>query len=156
MSQELLWVSKDLVETIRSLEEGKVSQEDIKKVFTDFKREIEDYTYDVEDAASMFRRQSQKVKEGLKQLVDEEVTLLQEFWEIQDNRRYEIQKKITSASENIESVRNQLLELKELTSSVDIYGLEKLIEMIEKIKYMSDADKELLSKVFSHGKYTNE
>lgn len=156
MSQELVWISKDLVETVKTLEEGKATQEEIDKIFISFKREIEDYTYDVEDAASMFRRQSQKVKEGLKQLVDEEVTLLQEFWEIQDNRRYEIQKKITSASENIESVRNQLLELKELTSSVDIYGLEKLIEMIEKIKYMSDADKELLSKVFSHGKYTNE
>lgn len=156
MSQELVWISKELVETVKTLEEGRATQEEIGKVFAEFKKNIENYTYDVEDAASMFRRQSQKVKEGLKQVVDEEVASLQEFWEIQDNRRYEVQKKVITASENIKSVRSQLLELKELTSSVDIYGLEKLIEMVQKINYMSDADKELLSKVFSHGKYANE
>jgi methyl-accepting chemotaxis protein len=151
MSKELVWVSKELVEMVNNLDDG-VDKSDVFKLVKEFKTEIEGYTYDIEEMAATFRRQSQKIKDSFKQVVDKEVESLQEFWEQQDEKRYEISKKVNGLHERIRSTKDDLLELKKLSESINVYGLKELIEMIDKIKYMSPNDKELLHYVFSHGK----
>lgn len=152
VGKELVWVSKELVETVNKLDAGVATQEDILKVFKEFKSEIENYTYDIEESAAMFRRQSQKVKDSFKQVVDNEVEALQEFWDTQDEKRAEIQKKFSSFKNGISSAKDEILSLKQSIRDLDIYGLDKLVELVEKINCMSDKDKELLQYVFSHGK----
>jgi uncharacterized coiled-coil DUF342 family protein len=150
MEKEYVYISKDLAERIKTMEDFKLENEDISKIFADFKFEVENYTESIEDAVASFRRQSKKLKEGFKEVIEQECEGLNQLWEEMDSKRYEISKKVKEVRETVNDSRNDIKELKSSIDGLSIYGLSSFIELVEKINYMNDSDKELLARMFDY------
>jgi methyl-accepting chemotaxis protein len=152
MSKELVWVSKELLEKVKDLDAVFQDHEKVKSIIESFKDEVEQFTYDVEDSVSIFRRQSEKIKSSFKEVVDKEIESLQGFWEEQERRRAELTRKLAEIRESVRSVSEEIQTVKKELGKLNVYGLDKLIEVIDKINQMSEQEKEVLHYVFSFGK----
>jgi len=152
MNKELVWVSKELLEKVQDLESVFEDHQKVKNLIESFKGEVEQFTYDVEDSVSVFRRQSEKIKSTYKEVVDKEIESLQEFWEEQDKRRAEMINKLADIRKSVHTVSDDMQVMRKELNSLNIYGLDKLVELIDKINGMSDREKEVLHHVFSFGK----
>lgn len=150
MEKELVWVSKDLVEQVNQLNGAAEDIEQIKKVFDLFKREVSDYQYNVDDAVADLRRQAKKVKDALRETFDAESEQMYALWDELNSKQDEVRKKITSAAELIRHSKADIESLKKEISAINLYGVDKLIDMVEKISNMGERDKELLSYLFNH------
>lgn len=152
MSRELVWVSKELLEKVQDLDGVFEDHQKVKNLIDSFKGEIEQFTYDVEDSVSVFRRQSEKIKSTYKEVVDKEVESLQEFWEEQYRRRSELVNKLEDIRRYVQSTSDEIQTMKKELNNLNIYGIDKLVELIDRINRMSDKEKEVLHYVFSFGK----
>ncbi len=152
MEKEIVFIPKVMKDKLQQIEDGVIEQHEIKDIIANFNREIKLMNDEVDESALLFRHHAKKVKEKYKEVVEEEIESLNEFWESLDQKRYEVSKKLNGLHERIKTTKDDLLELKKMTDSIGVYGLTELIQLIDKIKYMSPKDKELLQYVFSHGK----
>lgn len=150
MEKELVWVSKDIVEQVNQLNGTVEDVEQIKKIFELFKREINDYSFNIEEAVVDLKRQSKKIKDALRETFDAENEQMYQLWEELNSKQDEVRKKITSAAELIRNSKADVESLKNQISSINLYGVDKLIDMVEKISNMNERDKELLSYLFNH------
>lgn len=151
--KELLWVEKSLIQKLKLLDQvEEIKEEDIKGIIKNFNDDIEIIKEDVNSSVLDLRAKAQSVRETYESVVKEEIEANTKLWEDLDEKRCESVKKINSARDSINSIQDDVDRLKKSISSIDFYGIDRVIECIEKINNMRPEDRELLSKLFDSHK----
>lgn len=151
--KELLWVEKSLIQKLKLLDGvEEIKEKDIKDLIKNFNEDVEIIKEDVNSSILDFRAKAQSVREAYETVVKQEINANNELWESLDEKRYESVKKINSARDSIKSVQDDVNRLKKSIYDIDFYGIDRLMECIEKINDMRLEDRELLSKLFDSHK----
>jgi len=146
--KEILFVSKELFDTVKALGEIEGIKAQVKKSYANFIDEIELDTKYIEEAVKRLKKTSGEVKEELESTIENEISILYEVYEKLDDKRSEMKQKVLEMSKSINDVKVDLIALRKEISELSIYGLSQLIELVEKINYMPEKDKELLACIF--------
>ena len=127
-----LWVTDSVADKVQEY------QDDLKKreeIILDFlkdgevriKREVK---Y-IQECLNFYKTLTDDLKEGFKKV------------------QKEFQDSISEIYDSSVEVKNTVTEIKKSLDKVDIYGADKLLDVVEKFSYMSDKEKELLSKLLN-------
>lgn len=125
----------------------KIKNEDIKKVVEDMAKE-ESYTVEsLHENALRFKLFAKDIAKGYKEAVSEEVDFLGEIWEECESKRDEAYKKTEEIKNVVSETKDNLLSLQKSINELNIYGMERVLELLHTFNGMSDSDKELLKKL---------
>jgi len=122
---------------------GKDIKETVEKIIQD-DSVMEDC---LEDNFLQFKLHSKKIRDEYEKAVKEEIEKTEGLWEKCDSLLSESKPKIEKYSSEILEIKKNVAEIKESVESIDIYRLERLMEIMEKFKNLSEQDKKILSEL---------
>ena len=151
---KLLWVEENLVKDLQLLDEvEEISQDKIKNLIKRFKEENEEMVLEnIDSNVLSLRTKAQQMRELYENVVEEEGDKTYELWEKLDSKRDIYKSKLDELKNVIGDCRKDLELFKNGIDSIDFYGIDRLVECIDKIRKLDDRDKELLSKLFDSHK----
>ena len=154
MSKELLWVEKSLIQKLKLLDEvEEIKEKDIKDVIKKFNEDItEIITDNIDSNVLNLRLKAQQIRDSYENVVNEEIEKTNELWEQLDEKRYEINSKLNNMRDRVNSISNEINNIKQQIHNIDFYGIDKLLECIDKINNLREDDKILLKQLFNSHK----
>lgn len=144
MGKKFVWVSEEL---IGELEDVDLTFENMVKIITGFQKEINTMTECVDENVVGFRYHAQKVRDDYKKVVEEELAKTYELWEQMNQLRNEASQKLQEVVGVTKTITPIIIEIKHALNNINLYGVDKLLEVTNKIAYMGDQEKELLFKL---------
>lgn len=147
--REILFVSKELAEIIKNLGEVEGTKAYIKKSYANLLDEIVADKEVINEATKNLIEFSNEVKKELAEVMDKEVEEMYEVWEKLNKKRSQTRDKTTELINSIKEVKNEIYNLQTEINKISVYGLEKIIDLVEKINNLNENDKELLGIMFN-------
>jgi len=149
--KELLWVDKELVDSLKNLDTAQMEKEGMSQVLKNFQRELELWDGVFNAATLDLRRKAENIKKSYKQLVDEEIEGLYIFWESQQNRKKDIEDKFRYFKDSIPSLSQLIDGLNRQINNLDVSKLERCMNILERFSKLSQEEKEALKVLFQLG-----
>lgn len=144
--RQIIWVSKDLVRKLQLLEECDIiTTEEITKIIKDLKDEISLMDDALDQNVLSFRAHAQKVRDLYKMVVDEEISKTYDLWNEMDIKRCEVQTKLEDIRRITKTVKDDLMACKTELSTLNVYGADRVVELLTKFQSLSSDDKDLLT-----------
>lgn len=125
----------------------KIKNEDINKIIDNMSKEESYMTDALQENSLRFKLFAKDIAKGYKDAVSNEVEYLEEIWEECNLKRNEIYDKTNAIKKNVESTKDEIKSLKMALDDLDIYGMDRILQLIERFNNMSENDKELLIKL---------
>lgn len=147
---EIMFVPKSWVQTLKELGMLNGIESQVVKTVAEFKESIKCDIEFCNDLVGEFKSTIESKQKEMQSLVDDECKIAEAMGEKVWEHRKEVSKKISTLHGVIKETRIELQNLQKELSGLNLYNLDNLIELIKKINYMSDKDKELLSVVFTN------
>lgn len=146
--REIIWVEDKFKKEIECIDDVYVltneKKNDIIKGLLD---NLGYYKEDVDSSVLELKAKALSAREMYKKVVDEEIDAMEKLWEGLDSKRRDINKKTTMTRDVIKEISDDVNKLRKELSQLDVYGMDKMLEVLNKFKNMSDEDKLLLSKL---------
>gem|GEM_PF-2998369 len=149
--KELLWVDKELVDSLKNLDTAQMEKEGMSQVLKNFQRELELWDGVFNAATLDLRRKAENIKKSYKQLVDEEIEGLYIFWESQQNRKKDIEDKFRYFKDSVPSLSQLIDSLNTQINNLDVSKLERCMNILERFSKLSQEEKEALKVLFQLG-----
>lgn len=148
MGRTLIWIDDNLAKKLEIIDDVvKLTDNDIKDIIKGLKDNISVLDETIDEDVVSFRYHAQKVRDSYKKVVEEEIDKTNELWEQLDTLRFETSNKLDKTKELTKSITEDIKYIQESISKCNLYGVDKLLEMIEKVNYMNESDRELLYKL---------
>lgn len=103
-----------------------------------------------------FKLHSKKVRDEYEKAVSEELSKAEKVWEKCDELLNNSKPTVEKAVNSIASLRVEVNAVNSALDKISVYKAERLIELVEKFNAMSDADKEIFSKLLEVSKEVPE
>ena len=150
MGKVFAWIGEDLAKRLKFVDDTvELSETDIKRIIKDLRDEISLMDECLEEDVISFRHHAQRVRNSYKQVADEEIRATQDMWESLHTLRCETQKRIEQSRELTQSIKGDIKEIKTALDTINVYGLDRLLDLIYKVKNMSDKERDMLSQLLS-------
>lgn len=127
---------------------GKDIEEQIKRITSD----TDTMSECLEENFLAFKLHSKKVRDEYEKAVSEELSKTEKVWEKCDELLRNSKLTVEKAVNSIASLRAEVDAVNSALDKISVYKPERLIELIGKFNAMSDADKEILSKLLEISK----
>lgn len=99
-----------------------------------------------------FKLHSKKVRDEYEKAVSEELSKMEKVWEKCDELLHNSKPTVEKVANSIASLRAEVNAVNSALDKISVYKAERLIELVEKFNAMSDADKEIFSKLLEASK----
>jgi len=142
--KELIWVTKEQAEIFQELGSDDKKKNFVDKLIADRKIDIESSIECLDDDLLRLKAFALTYKTELRKVYDEQDKALEELWASHDEKIYELKEKIKQLKPEFENVKNQINEVGKIMDGVSTYNIDKLLEVVHKVNYMSEADKKLM------------
>jgi ribosomal protein L14E/L6E/L27E len=151
MGNRLVWIEEELAGKLEILNDVVKLNRDkgIDELIKSIEADTKIMSDSLDENALQFKLHAQKVRSGYEAVVQEELDKTYELWEKCEELRKQAKEKTKEILPMIESASKHIENLKSKLSSLDIYGLDRIFDLVNKFNSMSKEDKELLSKMFS-------
>jgi len=154
-TREIIFVPakfKNVIEQIVGLEVQAVDV--VKSTVLSFRRETDVAIEVAEDLVTNLKSHYEEQRKNLRKLYEEEFELSYSLWEELDKKRSETTEKIKEIREETKCIVEEVKELKESINGLNLYGMDKLLEVVRTFANLDDKSKEVLS--FIIGQYHRE
>jgi len=141
--KELIWVSKEVKETIEKMESDQEKLKLVDKMINDRKLDITYAIESLDDDLLVFKAFSLKYKTELQKVYDEQSDKLEKLFENCGDIQSKMYLKIEETKTKLEPIISKIKSINETLEKVNTYKIERLIELIEKFNRMSEEDKKL-------------
>ena len=127
---------------------GKDIEEQVKRITsdTDLMGEC------LEENFLAFKLHSKKVRDEYEKAVSEELSKTEKVWEKCDELIHNSKPAVEKAVNSIASLRAEVNAVNSALDKISVYKAEHLIELVKKFNAMSDADKEVFSRLLEVSK----
>ena len=142
--KELIWVTKEQAEIFKELDIDDNRKNFIDKLIKERKLDIQNSIECLDDDLLRLKSFGLTYKTELKKVYDEQEKVLEELWEEHDEKIYKLKNKIAQLKPEFEKVTSQIKEVSNALSDISTYSIEKLIDVVHKVNYMSEKDKKLM------------
>lgn len=126
---------------------SKITKEDISEIVKHMQKECSTYSECLSEDVLRFKLFAKDIAKGYKEATQAEIDALEAIWESLENKRSEVYKKTNEIRNTISKTKQDISSLNKLVSELNIYGMDRVLTMLEKFSSMSDKDKELLVKL---------
>lgn len=149
-----VWVTDSVAEKVHQYDTDLKKREEIILDFlkdgeVKIKREVK---Y-IQECLNFYKSLTEDLKEGFMKVQKEFEDSLSKIYEETEEDYVKMCKRnidfLTKIRNSSVEVKNTVTEIKKSLDKVDIYGADKLLDVVEKFSYMSDKEKELLSKLLN-------
>lgn len=140
---ELVWIKPEWKEIVQKFADSESVKVGIHKSYIEFKKRLAMEVEYSSELLDQVRGCYQAQRDEMKKLYEEEGELSYQLWEELDKKRSETHKKIKDVREETQAIKEDLFDLRSSIQSIDIYGLDKLLEIVRTFNNMDDKSKEL-------------
>ena len=149
--QELIWVSRELAEEYKKLDSVDEQEAIVKKLINKKKLDIEQEQEQLSDSLLQFKSVCLVHKKELGKVYEEQADKLYSLWEETGDVSSMITKHARDISSLVQPMRTEInnlskdiADLKKAMSELNIYGAERILEVVSKVKTMDEETKFLL------------
>lgn len=145
---EYVYVEDGVAERLKFLNDvSKILEKDVCKVIDEMREQNDVFVESLNENSIRFKLFAKDIAKGYKEAVDVEVESLYSIWEELEDKRSQVYKKTKEIKENVESTKSEIQSLQKAISELNVYGMDRLISLIEKFNGMSASEKDLLAKL---------
>lgn len=150
-----LWVTDSVAEKVQQYETDLKKREDIILEFLkDGEVSIKKEVKYIQECLNFYKTLTDNLKEGFEKVQKEFKENLSRIYEETEEDYVRMYKRnnefITKISNSSSQAKNTINNIKDSLKNVDIYGADKLLEVVERFSNMSDKEKGLLSKLLNY------
>lgn len=150
-----LWVTDSVAEKVQQYETDLKKREDIILDFLkDGEVSIKKEVKYIQECLNFYKTLTDNLKEGFEKVQKEFKENLSRIYEETEEDYVRMYKRnnefITKISNSSSQAKNTINNIKDSLKNVDIYGADKLLEVVERFSNMSDKEKDLLSKLLNY------
>lgn len=142
-NKELIWVSKEIKETIEKMETDQEKLKLVDKMINDRKLDITFAIEALDDDLLRFKAFSLKYKTELQKVYEEQGDKLEKLFEDCGDIQSKMYVKIEETKNKLDPITSKIKSINETLEKVNTYKIERVIELIEKFNRMSEEDKRL-------------
>ena len=140
---ELVWIKPEWKEIVQKFTDTESVQIGVHKSYVEFKKRLAMEVEYSSELLDQVRGCYQAQRDEMKKLYEEEGELSYQLWEELDKKRSETHKKIKAVRAETQELKEDLKALKSSLQAIDIYGMDKLLELVRAFNNMDDKSKEL-------------
>lgn len=154
MGNKMIWIDEKLADKLEIINDVvKIQDEDINKIIKRLAEDTNLMTECLDENVLRFKLHAQQTRDSYKKVVEEEIEKTYELWEKCDELRSETKDKIKTLLPVISDVNNQLEKLDKSISKINTYGIDRLIDLVEKFKQIPTDEKQMLAKLLDYKKW---
>lgn len=147
--RELIWVSKSLHKRLQVTDSAVcIGEEAMRQLIDELREEINTLNDCTDQHVLSFKKDMLVVRETYKKVVEAEVAESYKAWEALDKQRCEMNTRLERTSDLIRSVKDDLANISNQVRSINVHGIDDMLDLIDRVKNLSNDDRELLMKLF--------
>lgn len=153
MGNKMIWIEEDLAAKLEIINDVvKIKNEDIDKIIKKLADDTSTMSECLDENVLRFKLHAQQVRDNYEKVVNEEIEKTYDLWEKCEELRKETKGKITNLLPVITEVNSQLEKLDKSINKVNTYGIDRLIEVVDKFKRIPDDEKDMIAKLLDYKK----
>lgn len=153
----MIWIDEELAGKLEIINDvAKVNNEDLDKVIKRLSDETNTMSECLDENVLRFKLHAKQVRDNYKKVVDEELDQTYRLWEECEEKRDEVDKKVKATLPVIKSIGEELGKCNKAIENVNTYGIDKLINLVERFKDIPDDEKEMLAMLLNYKNYRRE
>jgi chromosome segregation ATPase len=144
--KELVWLPNSLAKKIKKLEENEpiLTTDLINEYFKDCKDELKANINSLDDDLVVFKGLMMAARKSFEEAKNTQINEMYDLWEKFDVQRSEIEKKISTITEELKPLKEKISELNESISKIDAHKIERLYKTIKEFNNLWDKDRKVL------------
>jgi len=149
--KELIWVQKDLAQKFNNLSSSEEQEKLVTNIINDKKLDITNEMEYLEENLLMFKGVCLKHKNELTKVYNEETSKLEDMYDHVGEMRQGIDKsakQLTDAliplQKTVSDLKNDMKSISDELKHINVYGIERFLELVDKINAMDEGSKEML------------
>ena len=143
----LIWVPKEFEERYKKVNDDneriKILEEFLDKTRRDIKDEYESSLKAMEEDALAYEGLALKTKQRFTEVKDAAITTAYSVWENYDKEVTQIKKKVQDITATLKPLVDELKKIEELTTKVNVSGVEKLSRAVTTMNDLQGQNKEM-------------
>ena len=154
--KEIIWVDAGWKEIIEKMTSAKVVEKEVVRSVVEFKKNIDvDLEY-ADYLVDNFKKKMEAYRAEVKQMYESEYDMLEETYKELGKQRKGIYDKVEEIKKELaEGVEWKLKAIQEQLTKLNLYNLDRLIDVFDKFSKMSDSDKSLFAAIIGGYKQDN-
>ncbi|MBU5331753.1 hypothetical protein KQI61_06050 [Anaerocolumna aminovalerica] len=154
MGQKMIWIDESLAAKLEIVNDvAKLKTDgDLDKVIKMLTDDTNNMSECLDENALRFKLHAQQTRDNYEKVVKEEVDKTYELWEKCEDLRDDARKKIDTFIPVFKSISSELDKLKQSMTDINLYKIEKLIELVYTFKQMSEEDKNMMAKLLDYSR----
>ena len=148
--QELIWVDKELAEKYKELDSDVSKAKIVNSLIRQKKFDVQDDLESLEDDLIRFKGFSLSYASEFRKAYKSQSENIENIWEDSQDPINKINARTRSIKEDIISIRKDVEDVAESIENLDIYKLDRIVELIEKYNRMTDDDKQIFNIILSN------
>lgn len=143
MGKSLVWLDDEIAGKIEILQDiVRLRGGEIDKVIQELADDTKNLTTDDLDTLLLeMKLHARRVRDTYKQAVDEEIESTSQLWEECDKKINNSRTRITNVQNLFRELNDEIDKLNSGISGMDLYKLERAMDLLDKFKSYSDVDK---------------
>jgi len=154
--KELILVDADFAKKYNSLESDtekiKQFEEFLSKLSVETKNEHIANLESMEEEVAIYRGAMLKAKQSWTAAKDEALSASYAIWEQFDKERPIVRNKVAAIVSDLQPLSDQVADLNSALSKLQIYNLEKLVDLLERFGHLDDRTKQMVETGIMSGK----
>jgi hypothetical protein len=156
--KELIWVEKEFAARFSKIESDEEKQSVLNKYIDGVaKKAKDDYSSTLEcmkEDAVLFQGLMLETKRVFEKTKNESLSAFYDLWENYDKEKSEVVKKVNAIKDELEPLKKELKEIKDLCGSINTWEINKLMETMSMFRGISKDSKDML--LFAYANYKKE
>ena len=141
-NKELVWLPKELAKKIQAINDptSKLCEELIDKYLDDSRREVKSNLEALEEDVLSYRVLMVRAKNAFKEAKEEQIASSYDLWEKFEEEAPLIKDKVDTVIKELRPLKEDLHDIKELLSGINMIGIERLLEVVRAISGHVDSE----------------
>jgi CRISPR/Cas system-associated exonuclease Cas4 (RecB family) len=148
MAKTLVWIDDKLAKELKVVNDTiETDYSQIVKIAKALKDNIEEMKEFAGTDLEEYRFFCQQTRKLYEKVAEEEYDKTEEMFTQLNNKREEVRDKVESIRKNTSELKWELEQVGKILANVNLYGIDRLLKLIEEIHCMNDGERKLLRDV---------
>ena len=148
--RELIWVSKSQAEFFKALEDDTKRGDFVLSLIEKTKKQMINDVENLDDDLLQYKSFVLRYSREFKKAYDEQSINIEKLWEDCTKPADEVRSKANKIKDEIKGIQKLVDETKEQIKSIDFYGIERVIALIDRFNSMTERDKEIMTRILNN------
>lgn len=147
--KELVWLPASLAKRLGDVTDVNAINKEILAYVEDTKADLRLSIESIDEDVLLYRAHMVKARDAFKKAKNEELEAMSDLWESYELELGKVKDKVSSLTEILKPLKDQISGLNTLCNSIPTYHIEKIADILQKINDLSPNAKDILLKAMN-------